>query len=205
MIYWPLYRPSVRSSVRLSIYICVNPCVYLDFRLTTASAVINQDMHFLPNMSPNSVALSDGPRDAKHVFGHMRSAKAQIRLRIRAVWSGPSMPTNRVIGHCRMYQWRANARVRFCACMGWIWIYAFCACLKTHFWRGPTDLALYFTVWWLAIFTSALVFALFLVIYRTTVNKTGTHSQPHTCNSNCSVSFKKLTRSPLCYFIQAQL
>ena len=32
----------------------------------------------------------------KHVCGHMRTAKAQIRLRIRAVWSGPSLSANRI-------------------------------------------------------------------------------------------------------------
>ena len=30
----------------------------------------------------------------KRVFGHMRTAKAQISLRIRAVWSGPSLTAN---------------------------------------------------------------------------------------------------------------
>ena len=30
----------------------------------------------------------------KRVFGHMRAAKAQISLRIRAAWSGPSLSAN---------------------------------------------------------------------------------------------------------------
>ena len=34
----------------------------------------------------------------KHVYGHMRTAKAQIRLRISAVWSGPSFSASRFIG-----------------------------------------------------------------------------------------------------------
>ena len=33
----------------------------------------------------------------KCVFGHMRTVKAQIRLRIRAVWSGPSLPTKELL------------------------------------------------------------------------------------------------------------
>ena len=68
----------------------------------------------------------------QRVFGHMRTAKAQISLRIRAVWSGPSLSANRIIGYYRMYQWRANARMRPHACVGWIWLCAFCACWKRH-------------------------------------------------------------------------
>ena len=55
----------------------------------------------------------------KRVFRHMRTAKAQIRLRICAVWSGPSVSANRIIGYYRMYEWRAKARMIFCACTGW--------------------------------------------------------------------------------------
>ena len=76
----------------------------------------------------------------KRAFGHMRTAKAQISLRIRAVWSGPSLSANRIIGHYRMYQLRANARMRLCACVGWIWICAFCACSKIHFLLGAAHL-----------------------------------------------------------------
>ena len=56
----------------------------------------------------------------KCIFGHKRTAKAQISLRIRAVWSGHSPSANRIIGYYRMYQWRANIRMRLCACVGWI-------------------------------------------------------------------------------------
>ena len=69
----------------------------------------------------------------KRVFWHMRTAKAQISLHIRAVWSGPSLSANRIIGHYRMRQWKANVRMRLCACVGWICICAFCARWKTHF------------------------------------------------------------------------
>ena len=68
----------------------------------------------------------------KCVFGHMRTVKPQISLHICPVWSGPLLSANRTIGHNRMYQWRANARMRFCACLGYIWICAFCTSSKTH-------------------------------------------------------------------------
>ena len=40
---------------------------------------------------------------------HMQSAKAQISLCINAVWSGPSLSANRIIGYYRIYKWRAKA------------------------------------------------------------------------------------------------
>ena len=43
----------------------------------------------------------------KSVFWHMRTAKAQIRLRIRAAWSGPLLSACRIIGCYRMYQQKA--------------------------------------------------------------------------------------------------
>ena len=52
----------------------------------------------------------------------MRTEKAQISLSIRAVWSGPSLSANRIIGHYRMYKWRANTQMRLCACAEWIWL-----------------------------------------------------------------------------------
>ena len=55
----------------------------------------------------------------KRVFGHVLTVKAQISLRIRAVWSGPSLSTNRIIGYYRMYEWRGNNRKLLCACARW--------------------------------------------------------------------------------------
>ena len=55
----------------------------------------------------------------KHVFGYMRTVKALIRLRIRAVWSRPSLSANRIIGYYRMYGWSAKARIILCACAWW--------------------------------------------------------------------------------------
>ena len=79
-----------------------------------------------------------GPSHAKRVFGYMRTA--QISLRIRAVWSGPSLSANRIIGHYKMYQRRANARMRLCAYVGWIWICVLCACSKTQFLLGTAHM-----------------------------------------------------------------
>ena len=47
----------------------------------------------------------------KRVFGHMWTAEVQISLRISAVWSGPSLSANRIIGYYRMYEWRAKIRM----------------------------------------------------------------------------------------------
>ena len=57
------------------------------------------------------VIFLDGPRNAKRVFGHMWTAKAQISLRIRAVWSGPSLSAYRIIGYYRINEWRAKTRM----------------------------------------------------------------------------------------------
>ena len=75
----------------------------------------------------------------KRVFGHMRTAKAQISLHICAVWSGPSLSAYRIIGNYRMYQVKSNARMRLCACVGWIWISAIFAKVRRHIfaWRAP--------------------------------------------------------------------
>ena len=34
-------------------------------------------------------------------------------------FSRPSLCARRIIGHCRMYEWRAKARMILCACAGW--------------------------------------------------------------------------------------
>ena len=54
----------------------------------------------------------------KSVFGHMQTAKAQISLCTRTVWSGPSLSASKIIGYYRTYKWRAKARMRLCACAG---------------------------------------------------------------------------------------
>ena len=56
-----------------------------------------------------------GPRHAKTCPMHIQTAKAKIRLRICAVWSGRSLFGNRFIGHYRKYEWRAKTRMRLCA------------------------------------------------------------------------------------------
>ena len=55
----------------------------------------------------------------KRVFGHMRTAKAQVSLRIRTIWSGPSLSANRIIGYYRMFEWRAKIQMILCAYAGW--------------------------------------------------------------------------------------
>ena len=49
-----------------------------------------------------------GQHHAKTYFGHMRTAKAQISLRIRAVWSWPSLSLTRINGYYKMTEWRAK-------------------------------------------------------------------------------------------------
>ena len=47
----------------------------------------------------------------KRVFGNMQTVAAQISQRILTVGSGPSLSANRIIGHYRMCQLRAYARM----------------------------------------------------------------------------------------------
>ena len=49
----------------------------------------------------------------------MWTAKAQISLRIRAVWSGPSRSTNRIIGYYKIYERRTKVRIVLCTCAWW--------------------------------------------------------------------------------------
>ena len=42
------------------------------------------------------------------VCKHMRTVKDQIRLRIRAVWSGPLLFADRIIGYYRKYEWKTK-------------------------------------------------------------------------------------------------
>ena len=51
----------------------------------------------------------------KRVFGHMRTAKAQISLRVRAGWSGPFLSANRTIEYYRIYEWKRP---------GWLYAHA---------------------------------------------------------------------------------
>ena len=48
----------------------------------------------------------------KHVFGQMRTTKAQNSLYIGMGWSGPSLSANRIIVYYRMYEWKANSRAQ---------------------------------------------------------------------------------------------
>ena len=53
------------------------------------------------------------------ICGHMQTAKAQISLRICAVWSEHSLSDNRILRYYRIYEWGAMARMILCACAGW--------------------------------------------------------------------------------------
>ena len=46
--------------------------------------------------------------------GHMRIAKVQIRLRFRAVWSGPSLSAYKTLGYCRINR-RTENRALHCS------------------------------------------------------------------------------------------
>ena len=80
----------------------------------------------------------------KHVLGHMHTEKAQISLHICTVWSGPSVSTTRIIGHCRMLEWRAKACMIFCVCAGWSESAHFVHVRRHIFtWCSPVDKARY--------------------------------------------------------------
>ena len=66
------------------------------------------------------------------IFGNMRRAKAQISLRIRAVWSGHSLSANRIIRYYRMYEWRESKGLDYLL-RRMIWICVFCASSKAPF------------------------------------------------------------------------
>ena len=68
----------------------------------------------------------------KRVFGHMRTAKTQLSLRMRTIWSEFSFSAKRLIWNYSMYQLRANARMRLFACAVRTWICAFCPCFRRH-------------------------------------------------------------------------
>ena len=69
----------------------------------------------------------------RKVSGHLRTAKAQIRLRIRAVWSEPLLSANRITEDYKMYQFKSNVKMILWGSMGWIWICAIGACSMTPF------------------------------------------------------------------------
>ena len=52
----------------------------------------------------------------ENVSGCLWTANAYIRLRNRAVRSGSSLSSNRIIGYYKMYEWRAKAQIIFCEC-----------------------------------------------------------------------------------------
>ena len=68
----------------------------------------------------------------KNVFRRIWTAKAQISLHIHAVWSGPSLSTNRIIGYYRMLEWRAKTWMILCVCVDGLSL-SISTCLKALF------------------------------------------------------------------------
>ena len=67
------------------------------------------------------------PRHAKTcLWAYVDSSAYTVRIE-------PSFSATRIIGHYSMYQWKANARIRPCACVKWRQICAFCTCSNTTF------------------------------------------------------------------------
>ena len=107
------------------------------------SSISNPSFLYLSSVSKN-VAFVSGPRYwnrenicraiQKCVIRHMWTVKAQIRLRIRAVWSGPSLSTNTIIGYYKMYELRAENQMILWTCAEWsetvyfvyVWRHFFC-------------------------------------------------------------------------------
>ena len=59
----------------------------------------------------------------------MRTTIALIRLRNCAVWSGPSLSADRIIGYCRSYWGLEKALVRLCGRHSWTFV-------AGHMWYG---------------------------------------------------------------------
>ena len=87
--------------------------------LTVKSEIITEHWHSWCRQTLWQMGTPYGPRHAK-TYIRAWTTKAQISLRIHTVWSELSLSTYRIIGHYRMYQWRAYARMALFACMGWI-------------------------------------------------------------------------------------
>ena len=66
-----------------------------------------------------SASIMWAPSSEKVPSRHVWREQVQISLRECAVSSGPSLSANRIIGYSRMFQWRANARIRLCASVEW--------------------------------------------------------------------------------------
>ena len=72
------------------------------------------------------------------VLGYMRTAKAQISLRIRAVWSGPSLSANIIMDTIDFFNGEQIPGWDFAHVQEWCWSLHF-AHARRHFfaWRGP--------------------------------------------------------------------
>ena len=80
------------------------------------------------------LCINMGRAMRKHVFGCMRTAKAQVSLRVRTVWSGPMLSAYRIIRYMYyiMFKWRADAWMRLSK-RRMMWISTSSACSKALF------------------------------------------------------------------------
>ena len=102
---------TVSSQMHLHIHETVSSQVHLQIHETVSSQMHRQ---LYAHVWALICLYHMGHARQKHAFEHMRTAKAQISLCICAVWSGPSQSAYRIIERHRMYQWRANVRMRLC-------------------------------------------------------------------------------------------
>ena len=88
-------------------------------RSTNCNVMDKMSSHFHTCSKKYLLKDTFGQAMRKRVFGHMRTAKAQISLRIRAVWSGSSLSVNKIIEYYKMCERRTKARMIRCICAGW--------------------------------------------------------------------------------------
>ena len=66
----------------------------------------------------------------KRICGHVRTAKAQISLCVRVVWSRPSLSAIRIIGYYRILWMESKVPNDILRMRRTMWIRTFCACSK---------------------------------------------------------------------------
>ena len=64
------------------------------------------------------ICITYEPRHEKTCFCHMRTTKAQISLRIRAVWSAPLLLAARIIEYLIFLNAKFKTLASFCGCAG---------------------------------------------------------------------------------------
>ena len=87
-----LYSGKRSANLDYFMYTCLNPSVIYNKFRAIKKCILGQ----------------------KRVFGW--TAKSQISLTIRTVWSGPSLSANGIIGYYRMSEWRSKVRIVLYTC-----------------------------------------------------------------------------------------